>query len=65
MKLYRPLAIWAEENIVLDGHNRYHICQKHNIAFDVRKINLPDRLAAMIWIRQNQAGRRQRNPRRV
>ena len=57
-----PLAIWAEENIVLDGHNRYHICQEHGIAFDVREISLPDRDAAKRWIILNQFGRRNLTP---
>jgi site-specific DNA-methyltransferase (adenine-specific) len=44
--------------LLLDGHNRYRICQASGIKFKTRTIDLPDRLAAMIWIRQNQAGRR-------
>jgi site-specific DNA-methyltransferase (adenine-specific) len=53
-----PLVVWQEEGILLDGHNRYRVCREHHIAFDVRKISLPSRDAAKLWIRLNQLGRR-------
>lgn len=53
-----PLVAWAEEGILLDGHNRYRICQEHNISFDVRDVNIADREAAKLWIEENQLGRR-------
>jgi hypothetical protein len=53
-----PLVIWQEENILLDGHNRYEICKKHNIEFNVRYVSLPDRLSAVYWIVDNQKSRR-------
>jgi len=52
------LKIWAEEGILLDGHNRYAICQKHGIDFVEEYINLPDRLAAMEWIEKRQVSQR-------
>ena len=53
-----PLAVWAEEDILLDGHNRYRICQQHDVPFEMRKVSLPDRDAAKLWIEENQLGRR-------
>ena len=45
-----PLVIWFGQNILLDGHNRYKICQKYNIQFEeaidmglynrIKKINM-------------------------
>ena len=52
------LIIWREEGVLLDGHNRYRICQERGIAYKVSEISLPDRLEATIWIRQNQVARR-------
>ena len=26
-----PLVIWKWNSVILDGHNRYEICTKHNI----------------------------------
>ena len=52
------LVVWAGENILLDGHNRLDICQAHGIEFDVYELELADRDAAMLWIEENQLGRR-------
>ena len=49
------LVVWAGENILLDGHNRLAICQRHGLEYRTTEVSLPDRLAAMIWIRENQA----------
>ena len=50
------LVIW--EKILLDGHNRFELCKKHNLDFQLHFINLPDRKAAHDWIIMNQLGRR-------
>jgi len=51
-----PIVVW--NMTILDGHNRYEICTKHDIVFDIHSIDLPDRDAAMDWIDRNQIGRR-------
>ena len=56
------LVVWAGESILLDGHHRKAICEKHNIPFRVQAIDLPDRDAAMDWIDANQLGRRNLTP---
>ncbi len=53
-----PLIIWAEENILIDGHNRYAICIDRGIEYQTRTISLPDRGAATEWIISNQLSRR-------
>jgi hypothetical protein len=53
-----PLTIWKNHQIILDGHNRYQICQELNASFKVVEIDLPDLTAAKIWMIKNQRGRR-------
>lgn len=51
------ISVW--DSIVLDGHNRLAICQKHNIGFTVKDIaSIKDRADAKIWIIKTQLGRR-------
>ena len=56
------LVIWKEEDILLDGHNRYEICTKHKLEYKTKAISLPDRAAALDWIDSNQLGRRNLSP---
>jgi N6-adenosine-specific RNA methylase IME4 len=51
-----PLIAWGD--ILLDGHNRYDICNRHGVQFRVETIDLPDFEAATAWIEENQLGRR-------
>ena len=51
-----PLVIW--NGILIDGHNRYYIAQKHNLPFETKELSFEDRAAAGEWIIQNQFGRR-------
>lgn len=54
-----PLVLWSDENIILDGHNRYAICQKHDIDYSVIWLrDLKNRNDAKIWMVNNQLGRR-------
>lgn len=50
------LITW--QGILLDGHNRFEICNRLNIPFRTMEIDLPDRDAAKLWIIKNQFGRR-------
>jgi hypothetical protein len=52
------LVVWAEEGILLDGHNRLAICQKYNIKWFIQNLSLPSREAAIQWVIDNQLGRR-------
>jgi 16S rRNA G966 N2-methylase RsmD len=57
-----PLIVWAEHHILLDGHNRKAICDRHGIDYKVHAISLPDREAAADWIDAHQLGRRNLTP---
>ena len=60
-KIRDPLVIW--NGIILDGHNRYRILQKHpGLPYWIQEIDLPDRAAAIAWICRNQLGRRNLTP---
>ena len=57
-----PLVIWKDHNILIDGHNRYSICTKHNLPFSTVEIELEDRNAVINWIINNQLARRNLKP---
>ena len=56
------LVVWSGHGILLDGHNRFEICQQHNIHFETNELLLPDRDAVRSWIINNQFGRRNLSP---
>ncbi len=51
-----PICVW--ENTILDGHNRYEICNRRGIRYSTIEIQLPNRDAAIAWICATQIGRR-------
>lgn len=52
-------ALPGESDVVLiDGHNRFEIAQKHDLAYNVRRLDFKDRDAIKEWIIKNQLGRR-------
>jgi DNA modification methylase len=51
-----PILIW--NNVIIDGHNRYEICKKHNLPFIVKELEFNNELEALIYIIRNQLGRR-------
>jgi len=51
-------AIKVWRGIIIDGHNRYAICQKHGLPYEVSKIRLPSKNDVLLWIIENQLGRR-------
>lgn len=50
------LTVW--NGVLLDGHNRFEICTKHHIPYEVNTISLSCREEAVAWICKNQLGRR-------
>ena len=54
-----PIITW--NGTIVDGHNRYRICQEHGIAFKTAEIVFGSKDAAKIWIIENQFGRRNLN----
>jgi phage N-6-adenine-methyltransferase len=58
------LVVWQspEGATLLDGHNRYEICTRLGLPFEVREVEFEDREAAKDWIDRNQLGRRNLTP---
>lgn len=52
------LKVWREENVLIDGHNRLDICTLHNIPYKVEHLSFKSRWEVIIWIVNNQLGRR-------
>lgn len=50
------IVLW--NGVIIDGHNRFDICARHGISFGIRELNFENREAAMVWIIENQLGRR-------
>ena len=60
-KLLSPLIVW--NNILVDGHNRYAILQKHpEIYFSTMTLPFESREEVLAWICKNQLGRRNLTP---
>jgi hypothetical protein len=55
-----PIVTWEET--IIDGHNRYAICKKHDLPFKIIAMEFDDRDAAMDWMDTNQLGRRNLSP---
>lgn len=53
------LILWGDT--IVDGHNRYEICTKHNIAFNTVQMDFDSRDDAMLWMIDNQKARRNLN----
>ena len=57
-RVLAPSRLPAWNDCVLDGHNRYEICQKHHIGFKTLEKEFDNEEEAKIWIIHNQLGRR-------
>lgn len=53
-----PLLVWQEENVIVDGHNRYNICKKHNIRYEIKYRSFPNKDAVKLEMLVNQLSRR-------
>lgn len=51
-----PLIVW--NGVLIDGHNRYRIAQKHGLPFRTSEMVFESENDAIIWIIKNQFGRR-------
>ena len=54
------LIVWDNNGdfVLIDGHNRYEIAQKHNLPYNHKRMEFPNREAVIEWIILNQIGRR-------
>lgn len=59
-----PLTVWLTDDrqILIDGHNRYRICTRNDIPFEINEIYFQNLEEVKIWIINNQLGRRNLNP---
>ena len=62
-----PLVVWASKGklTILDGHNRYEICTRLELPFDVHEMRFKSRDEAADWIDKNQLGRRNLDARQM
>lgn len=62
-----PLVVWASKGTLtlLDGHNRYEICTRLELPFDVYDLRFKSRDEAADWIDKNQLGRRNLDARQM
>jgi hypothetical protein len=53
------IVLW--QNFIVDGHNRFKICSENNIKFNTIQKEFKDQNDVIIWIINNQFGRRNLN----
>ena len=51
-----PLITWND--YIVDGHNRYEICEKYKIGFEEIKLGYNTKDEIIMWMLENQLGRR-------
>jgi len=54
-----PILVWNDT--IVDGHNRYDICQAHSIPFATEEKIFENRTEVILWMLRNQLGRRNLN----
>ena len=54
------LVLWND--IIIDGHNRYAICEKHDLPYKTVNMEFNSREEVIIWIIQTQVSRRNLSP---
>jgi len=52
------VTVWEGKNVVVDGHNRYAICQRNNLPLKVQFKSFDSREDVVVWMCRNQLGRR-------
>ncbi|MCL2526242.1 MAG: hypothetical protein FWE46_04230 [Coriobacteriia bacterium] len=56
------LVIWKGHDILIDGHNRYGIAQKHGLPFRTTELEFASRDEVINWIIETQIARRNLSP---
>lgn len=60
-----PLVVWYQDDdncILIDGHNRFEICERNEIEFALVEMKFGERREVIDWICRNQLGRRNLSP---
>ncbi len=55
-----PIVVWG--NVIVDGHNRYIICQAHELPFETRSLDFDSLEEAKFWAWSHQEHRRNLTP---
>lgn len=62
---YKGSPIYTWHGFIVDGHNRYELCRKHKIKYNVEELDLGDNMTIidiMEWMINTQLGRRNLPP---
>ncbi len=57
-----PIVVWDSEDVVIDGHNRYAICERLGIKYQTHRMQFDSLDAVKIWMIRNQFARRNLTP---
>jgi 16S rRNA G966 N2-methylase RsmD len=52
------IVVWQERDVIIDGHNRWDICQQHRLEAPTRALSFADEHEVVEWMCVNQLGRR-------
>lgn len=52
------LKVWKEKGVLIDGHRRFAVCQKHGLPYKVEELSFADKDAVKHWMRLRQRYRR-------
>lgn len=52
------LVVWQDHNTLIDGHNRYEICTRHNLPYRTIERAFDSREDVIVWMCRNQMARR-------
>ena len=55
-----PIIVW--DGLIVDGHHRYAICQKHDLQFETKNMEFDSIDAAKYWVWTHQDNRRNLTP---
>ena len=55
------LVVWEEKKILIEGHHRYAICEKHGLVYEIEEKSFKNREAVIEWMLNHQKSRRNMN----
>lgn len=55
-----PIIVWGD--VIIDGHNRYEICKKHDIPYEIKALDFDNKEEVIQWMVRAQLGRRNLSP---
>lgn len=58
-----PIKTW--NNTIIDGHNRFAICNKHSMTYETQELNFDSRDDVIEWIIRHQLSRRNQTPEQI